>query len=218
MSNLAAIRDRVEATLQDSGNATWATGDIDEAIRRALEEYSLVDPLETITTKSLSSAGREIDISSITGRIAVTRVWWPYTSTDPEYPPNWCTFEEWDDVLFIDSASEPAAADVVRIWYSSLQTIEYLDSATATTLRDPAEGMIVTGAAGFAAQQRAAELAEELNVDHDVVERLSVFAAAMLESFVSALQTRARQLAARASGVAQAPRLDRWDQRSDEEW
>ena len=218
MSNLAAIRDRLEATLQDASNTLWSTDDLDEAIRRALEEYSLVDPLETITTVTLSTSGREVDISAITGRIQVTRAWWPYTSTDPEYPPNWCTFEEWDDILFIDTPTEPDAADVVRIWYSSLQTIEDLDSATATTLKGAAEAMIVTGAAGFAAQQRAIELAEELNVDHDVAERLSLYAAAMLEKFVRNLQQRARQLAAQASGIARAPRLDRWDQLDDEGW
>ena len=34
---LATLRDRVESLLQDSTNAKWAAGDIDEAIEKALE-------------------------------------------------------------------------------------------------------------------------------------------------------------------------------------
>ncbi len=218
MADLAAIRDRVEATLQDATNLIWSTADLDEAIRQALADYSIVDPLETITTVTLAAAGREVDISAITGRIGVTRVWWPYTSTDPEYPPNWCTFEEWDDILFLDTEAVPAVDDVVRVWYHSLQTIEDLDSAAATSLPPIADSLIVTGAAAYAAQARAVELSEELNVDENVVKRLRTYSTEKMEAFIDALHKLARRMSARASGVAQAPRLDRWDQRSDETW
>ena len=153
MTTLATLRDRVEATLQDAGNERWSTADLDEAIRKAIEEYSHVDPHETITTITLSAAGREIDISAVSGRLAVTRVWWPYTASDPTFPPNWSTFEVWTDssgaanILFIDAESEPAAGDVVRLWYTSQHTLSGLDGASSTTLPGDADAMLVTGAA-----------------------------------------------------------------------
>jgi hypothetical protein len=217
-TTLTTLRDRLEVTLQDTGNTTWSTDDLDEAIRRALEVYSTVHPYETITTVTLSSAGREVDLSSLTGRIQVTRVWWPYSAADPEYPPNWCTFEEWGDTLFLDTDSEPAASDGVRVWYTTLQTLSGLDAATATTLPPDADSLIVSGAAGYAARERAAELAEKLNVDRDVVQKLRAYADEKLAEFAASLSAKSRQLAAQASGVAQAARLDRWDRGSDEQW
>jgi hypothetical protein len=44
MSTLAEIRDRVEAKLLDETNVVWSTDTIDEAIRTALDEYSLALP------------------------------------------------------------------------------------------------------------------------------------------------------------------------------
>ena len=45
---LTTLPDRVETMLQDSTNATWATGDIDEAIEKALEEYNRHSPAGAI--------------------------------------------------------------------------------------------------------------------------------------------------------------------------
>jgi hypothetical protein len=84
---LTTLRDRVELHLQDSTNATWATGDIDEAIEKALEEYNKASPQTLIHNFTVSTAGREQDISGITGLLQVQAVWYPYTSGSLEYPP-----------------------------------------------------------------------------------------------------------------------------------
>src|SRR3990170_3198650 len=56
---LTTMTDRIETVLQDSSNLIWATGDITEAIRNALEQYSRHKPDHAITTKTLTAAGRE---------------------------------------------------------------------------------------------------------------------------------------------------------------
>ena len=171
------LRDRVESRLQDATNARWSTDDLDEAIRTALDEYSQRQPYSAIGTITLAAAGREISLSSLTGLIRVEKVWWDYDSSTPGYPPNWRHFEVWPGpILYIDDRVQPAKDDVVRIWYTKLHTINGLDSATATTV--PAEDVstIVTGAAYHAARARAIELAEELNVDGNVVARLDAWA------------------------------------------
>jgi hypothetical protein len=210
--------DRLELALQDTGNARWSAADLAEAIRKAVEEYSLVDPNETVTEITLTAAGREVDISALTGRLRVTRAWWPYTSSDPEYPPNWVDFEEWGDVLFLSAGAEPEIGDVVRVWYVSMHQLEGLAGATATTLPDDAQTIILTGAAGYAAKARAAELPEELNIDSDVVKRLQAYADGRLADFKAWLAFKARQNAARVAGIAPAPRLDRWDTQDPESW
>jgi hypothetical protein len=143
----------------------------------ALEQWSRHDPTESISTLTLSADGREVDISSLTTLLRVTKVWWPYDSTTPGYPPSWARFEVWPgSILFIDEETEPSSGEKVRVFYTKMHTINGLNSATATTL--PAEdiGYFINGAAAFAAEMRAIELAEELNVDRDVVDRLTDWA------------------------------------------
>jgi hypothetical protein len=167
------IRDRVESRLQDSGNARWSTDDTDEAIRTALEYYTRQNPYRAIGTITLAAAGREISLATLTGLIRVEKVWWDYDSTTPGYPPNWRQFEVWPgSILYIDDREEPAAADVLRVWYTKQHTINELDSATATTIPAEDVDVIVTGAAHFAARARAVELAEQATVDDEVVARL----------------------------------------------
>jgi hypothetical protein len=167
------LRDRVESLLQDSGNTRWSTDDTDEAIRRALEVYSQHSPYHTIGTIALSAAGREIDLSSLTGLMRVEKVWWDYDSSSPGYPPNWRQFEVWPgSLLYIDDRSEPANGDTVRVWYTKMHTIKGLDSATSTTVPQEDIPHLVAGAAQFAAEARAVELSESLNADRDVVKRL----------------------------------------------
>jgi hypothetical protein len=176
-NNLAAIRDRVEARLQDATNTRWATGDLDEAIRTALEQYSKYKPQHKLATVTLGADGREVDVSSLTDLLRVEKVWWDYDSSDPSYPPNYRQFEVWPgDILFIDDREAPSSGDKVRIWYTATHTIEDLDSATATTIPADDEGTIVTGACHFAVQIRSAELAESLTAHDDVVQNLRHYA------------------------------------------
>jgi len=82
--------------------------DLDEAIKWALHRLNEVSPDQTVTSLTLSSDGREVDISSLTDCIHVMRVWWNYDSDDPVYPPDWRDFEQWPGgVLFIKDGGEP---------------------------------------------------------------------------------------------------------------
>jgi hypothetical protein len=182
--SLAQLRDRVAATLQDSGNTRWSTDDIDEALRHALEQYSRRNPNHVIGTITLTATGREISLSSLNGLLRVEKVWWDYDSTAPGYPPHWRQFEVWPGgILYIDDESEPQNGDVVRIWYTQKHTLNGLDGATTTTLPDEDVGYLISGAAHLAALSRAIELSETLNVDDEVVARLRKYADEMGQNF-----------------------------------
>jgi len=176
-ATLTTLRDRVEAYLQDTTNVRWSTTDLDEAIQQAVEQYSRQNPNTAIGTITVTGAGREISLSSLTGLLRVEKVWWDYDSVTPGYPPTWRQFQVWpNNILYIDDPSEPAVNDVIRVWYTKKQTLNLLDSATATTIPDEDIQYIIMGAAHFAALSRALELAEEMTTDHDVVKRLSEWA------------------------------------------
>jgi hypothetical protein len=186
---------------------TYDQNDVDEAIRWALHRLNEVAPDQTVTSLTLTAEGREVDISSITDYIDVIRVWWPYTSTDPEHPPQWRDFQLWPgDVLYIDDPDEPAVGDKVRIWYTRPHTINGLDSETTTTISLQDETLIVVGAGGFAAQEEVQDRESRY-----VPRKLREWAEARLKEFERGLASVARRQAARFSGIAAAPALDRWD-------
>lgn len=201
---LANIRDRVELALQDTGNAIWDAGDVDEAITQALDIYSRSNPQHKIGTVTVSTAGREQSISTLTGVLRVEKVWWDYDSTTPGYPPHWRQFEVWPgSILYIDDDDAPAIGDVIRIWYTLKHAIEDLDSATATTVPDEDISYIVIGAAAFAARMRAAELAEQATVDDDVVDRLMSYAKEMESDYRRGVWKKLPAWQRRAYGYAQ---------------
>lgn len=178
------LRGRLETILQDSGNAIWSTDDLDEAIRWALEQLTSYNPFHAIDTVTLGSDGREVDISTLSDILRIEKVWWPYTSATPTYPPNWIKFEVWPgDILFIDTPTEPATNDVVRIYYTQPHTIKDLDSAAATTVPEKVISPLLSGAAQHAAFQRAIELSEQATIDDDVVSRLMKWADQMGKNF-----------------------------------
>ena len=156
---------------------------------------------------AVSSPSREVDISAIPGLLRVEKVWWDYDESAPGYPPNWRQFEVWPGaILYIDDSDVPTAGDVVRIWYKRLRTINGLDSATATTLPAQDEALIVAGGAGFVTQERVQEQPQRT-----VPRKLREWADARLREFERGLGRVARRQAARHSGIASIPALDRWD-------
>ena len=208
---LASLRDRVEQILMDSGNAIWATGDIDEALRQALAEYSKIRPLAEVGTITVSTATHELSITTLTGLIGVSRVWCPYTAASPEDPPEWVAFEHWVDEVVLYFPDELTAGKVARIFYDKVQTLDDLDSASATSFPAEDETLIATGAAGYAALSRALDLGEQVTLDRDVPTRAKTWAGEKLQVFRQGLAAVARAQAALGKSHVSLPKLDRSD-------
>ncbi|HUV95806.1 MAG TPA: hypothetical protein VMX14_13405 [Anaerolineae bacterium] len=185
----------------------YAQDDIDEALRWAIQRYSEVNPDRTETSLTLAADGREVDTSSITDYVQIYRVWWNYNSSAPAYPPDWRNFEQWPgNILFIKDGDEPQSGDVVRVFYTRLHSLDGLDSASATTIPDDAESLIVTGACGYVAQER-----EQEQPGRSTPTKLREWAEARLREFERGLRALGRRQASRHSGIAVGPTLDRWD-------
>ena len=170
-TTLAALRDRVEQILADSSNTILATDAVDEGIRQALDIYSKARPFLAITTLTLASDTREIDVSSITGLLNISRVWLPYDSSVTQFPAKWRSFEHWQDqdILYIDDEEgTPITDQVARVFYTKKQTLNGLDSETTTTFADDDETLIAKGSAGYAILARAREVTEVVVLDDQV--------------------------------------------------
>jgi hypothetical protein len=210
-TTLTTLRDRVELILADSSNAIFSTGDVDEAIRRALHDYSAVNPYRKIGTITLAADGREIATSTLTGIIDVAEVWCPYDSSDPEFPPYRRPFRFWKDIakLYVIGSYEPQSADVVRVFYTALHTLNGLDSETSTTLPAEHDSIVALGASGYAAQSRALDISEQISVDRDTANRLKDWAELQLHRFADALTAVA--IASQSTSHVPLPYLDRWE-------
>jgi len=212
-TTLALLRDRVEQILADSGNAIWSTDDVDEAIRRALHEYSKVRPYQKIGTLTLTSDGRELDASTLTGILGVARLWCDYTTSDPEYPPNERSFEYWPDstTIYVTGDYEPQNGDVARVFYWVQQTLNGLDSETVTTFPVDDESIIAGGAAGYAATSRAVDLAEQVTLDRLTAQQIRAWGLAQLQRFRAELKGVASAEALRTDARSEVDKLDTWE-------
>jgi hypothetical protein len=217
-ATLTTLRDRVELMLADSGNAIWSTGDIDEGIRQALHEYSKTRPLRAVSTLTLSADGREIDASTLTGILSVSEIWCDYTASDPEFPANRRSYAYWPDeqTIYVTDDYEPASGDVMRVFYTKLQTLSGLDSATATTILLDDETLVATGAAGYAATSRAVDLAEQVTLDRLTAQQVRAWGLAKLQEFRSGLKTVARRMSLEGKSDVEVGDLDRWER--DSRW
>jgi hypothetical protein len=214
---LTTLRDRVELFLQDPTNLKWSADQLDEAIEDALQRYSRVFPQEAIGTITLAAAGREITLATLTGWQSVRRVWWDYDAASPGYPPKWRDFEVWPgEILYIKDQEEPSIGDVVRVWYTKPHTLNLLAGATATTFPQDHEEIIITGSAALAAYGRTIGRSEKVNVDSQTAGKIQRWAQDNLAHFDAALHKLAAESAARASGIAPGPALDRWDTEADQ--
>ena len=223
MTALAAIRVRVEVMLRDTGLAIWDADVIDEGLRLALDQYSLVKPLHMETVITLPGDGHEIALSGIADLIKVLNVWWPYDSaaSAETWPPNrvngWRLW--WDDaqaVLFleIDAGAQPKLDDEVRVWYAKRQTIQDLDSADITSLQGEHESLIVLGGAGHAAMSRTVELIEEVGTDLYQVGILGTWGQRKLREFQAEIKILQRYEARRGPSWGAGWALDKYDVRS----
>jgi hypothetical protein len=219
MSTLAELRDRVEQILSDTTNTVWSTNAIDEGIRLALGEYSLVMPAKLDEVLTLAADGREIDVLGVDGLLKVTEVWWPYDSAAEIWPPNrvlgWYQFKSSSgEVLFLNQfeGNEPQTGDEVRIWYTYRQTIEDLDSATESTFPEIHDSLLVMGAAALAVQARSLDQLRITEVDPDIIAKMDKWANDRLKEFRASLEILRGQEARSGSSWGPGWAVDKWNE------
>jgi hypothetical protein len=185
VSNLAQLRPLLRIDLADAGAATWADGDLDRHLARAVQDYSLAVPLEKVSTLQTSAGSRVVSIATLAHLMEVVAVEYPVG----QYPMARVAFSLWQANLTLHSIGEPQAVEDVRVFWTAPHTIAE-GSHSFPNFHDP---LIVTGAAGYAALEWASRATNRLNTGgDDVYRRYRDFARERLARFREELQRHAR--------------------------
>ena len=190
MSTLAQLEARVSARLIDATNVTFTIATIDEALRTALAYYSDAYPLTRDSTITVTTAGREQDLSALTGLISVLDVWWPYQASPEVWPPNQVPgFHLWWNnavpklLISAQSGAQPQTNDVIRVWFTQQHTINGLDGAGATSCLPIHETGIVDGASAYAVISEMRHQIGSIHVDPQQVASLNQWSTERLNEF-----------------------------------
>jgi len=155
--NLTEMRAIVRRDLhdEDASNYRWSNDEMDRHIAHAIKEFSEAVPYEQKATKATTSASREIDISTLTGRIMVQAVEYPVG----HFPKRYQRFSLWGDTVTLLGDEVPDGSNVY-VYYGKLHTLDASTSTIPTSLED----LMATGAEGYAAVEWAVYATNRVNV------------------------------------------------------
>ena len=153
--NLTEMRTRVREDLQDEDEANyrWSNDEVDGAIQRVVREFSLAYPLMESTDIATTDGSNELDISSLSGLIAIMRVEFPIG----EDPACYQRVELWKTTLYMQDKGN---GDDARVrWYK-----EHTLDAGSSTIPSQFEEIIVLGATGYLATSASAYTADRATI------------------------------------------------------
>jgi hypothetical protein len=148
------MRTRVRQDLQDEdpANYRWTNDEVDGAIQRVVREFSLAYPQMESTLLATTDGSREIDISSLSGLIAIMSVEFPLG----EDPACYQHFELWKTTLYMQDKGDGTNARVR--WYKE-HTL-----STSSTIPAQFEEIIVLGATGYLAASASAYTVDRASI------------------------------------------------------
>jgi hypothetical protein len=213
-NDLAEYRTSVLASLLDTG-VKYSTTTIDEAIRRALNDYTRAFPDFTSATIILAASGRHVVLTAQTDLISIYYCLHPYVSTladiytraREDYILNWSAGVP---NLFFIHEPLPKSGDKIYLEYTKPQKLKDLDSAAATTIRLDHRQIIIAGAAGFSALIRSQSLNEQWGGLPGQMPNLSQWGAMMVRQFNEQLVIIRQELNLNPFTKAKW-NLDQWD-------
>ena len=153
--NLVEMRARTRQDLEDTdaANYRWVDDEVDGAIQRVVREFSLAYPQMVSTAIATTDGSTELDISSLSGLIAVESVEFPIG----EAPPYYQYFELWGATLYMQDKG--SGDDALVRWYK-----EHTLNATSTTIPAQFEEIIVLGATGYLAASASAYTVDRASI------------------------------------------------------
>lgn len=155
--NLTEMRAIVRRDLhdEDASNYRWSNDELDRHIAHTVKEFSEAVPYEQKATKATTSGSREIDISTITGRVMVQAVEYPVD----KFPKRYQRFSLWGDTVTLLGDEVPDGSNAY-IYYGKLHTLDASTSTIPTALED----LVAAGAEGYAAIEWAVYATNRVNV------------------------------------------------------
>ncbi len=192
-TKLPELRARLRRDLRDEDAEVerWSDDTLDRHIARALDELSLAAPLEVTATLQTAGGSRDLDISALSGRVAIDAVEFPTGL----FPPSYVRYSVWGETLTLLVDGAPGAGEEVRLFYSKQHTVD----ATVTTLPEAFESLLATGAGGYAAIEWSSFAVNRVNLGGpDVWERYEAWGREQLAVFAAGLTRQGRERRVRA--------------------
>ena len=145
--NLTEMTARAREDLKDtdSQNYIWQDGEIQSAILRAVDEYSLQAPMQHQDDIATTDAASEIDITSLQGLLQVDSVEFPLGQN----PKHMQHIEYWAGQLYMEDEGDGADA---RVRWLAKHTI----NGESTTIPLEHQEIIVLGATAYLAMAASA--------------------------------------------------------------
>ncbi len=189
MTPLTEFRALVRRDLRDEDSAVfrWTDGEVDRAVARALEEYSLAAPREQKSTVATTSGSRIVSLAAgFAERIKVYRVEFPIG----RHPARYQRFEVWQDDLRLLGDDEGNGGDCCIYWGS-----KHAIDSTVNSVGPEHLAIVARGAAAFAAIAWAQSAVDSINTGGQDVDRdYQAWGTQELKYFYGALKAIRRQL------------------------
>jgi hypothetical protein len=189
MTPLTDFRALVRRDLRDEDALAyrWTDNEIDRAMSRALEEYSLASPRQQKTTKATTAGSRIISLSSgFTDLIKIYRVEFPID----QHPPRYQRFEVWKAEMRLLGDDEGNGNNCYIYWGS-----KHAIDGTENSVETEHLAIVARGAAAFAATSAAQGAVDTINTGGADVDRdYQAWGAQELKYFYGALKAIRRQL------------------------
>ena len=168
MTAIAAFRTSILELLSDSTNIIFSSNNVDQALRWALAEYSYRRPLIRTYQFSVDATTRihTMPADFLTRQVTCVQL---YNSDEDLITDR--TFYAYlrDEQWMIETQIAVEAGEVLQVSYSAIHQVDGLDGAAGTTIPLSDEPILHVGAAGRAAQMRALDRIETINMNKDVV-------------------------------------------------
>jgi len=204
--------DAVQALLDDDATL-YSDAVVTHAIRRALARINQVCPMYDDTTLTTESGVLEYTLDDFEGKaihvLAVTLTS-DEDDADPESEPFYFYRINGTTPALRLRVDYGAHDDYLTVRYSEPHTIDSLDNGASTSLPDWLAEILLTGAAGYAVQQRAGSRIEANNLDGDTPADLLNLAQVLLANFEAALSPFGREKPPAAAVQQSGWQLDDW--------
>lgn len=154
--NLTDMRTLVRRDLhdEDAANYRWTDNEVDRHIAHAVKDFSEQLPDEQKATLATTSGSREINIASVTSRVAVEAIEYPVD----QFPKRYQRFALWGDTLTVLGDEIPDGSNAY-LYYGKLHTL----GASSSTIPTRHEDLIAAGACGYAAVEWAVYAVNRVN-------------------------------------------------------
>jgi hypothetical protein len=161
----ASFEARIRQDLSDSGSPPLlSAADLDRHVDHAVRDLGLVAPLDLLLTATLTPGSRNVDLSATLAAYQLLRleaVEWP-TGQYPQEFVQFTLFGDVDPVLTLLVETVPSSADSINLYAKVAPAVT--SSAGTSTLPAKYDDVIAIGAAGYAAQELATRLMNQINI------------------------------------------------------